>query len=97
MPVKRNSKNSAAKRRAANARGTTAPKKLTPAQVTKQKEQMRRYDEMMLPKRRIRLEEDRRLLRKLYTLFGGANKAEWRIVDPTMAATFPNNKMYKPV
>lgn len=57
---------------------------------------MKKYNEMMLPKRLIRHEDDRRLLRNLFRAFGGTNKKEWHIVDPVMAATFPNS-FYKAI
>lgn len=52
---------------------------------------MKRYNEMMLPKRVMQQENDRQLLRRLFAAFGGTNKAEWHIVDPVMAEVFPKS------
>lgn len=52
---------------------------------------MKKYNEMMYPKRLIRQQEDRQLLRKLFAAFKGTNKKEWHIVDPVMAEVFPNS------
>lgn len=96
MPATPKSKSSAARRRAANARDTDAPKKLSPTMQKKADEMMRKYNAAMLPKRLIQQQGDRQLLRKLFDAFGGTNKKKWHIVDPMMAATFPNS-FYKPV
>ena len=96
MPATTRSKSSAARRRAANARDTDAPKKLSPTMQKRADETLRKYNQAMYPKRLIRHEDDRQLLRKLFAAFGGTNKSEWHIVDPVMAATFTNS-FYKAI
>lgn len=54
-------------------------------------EMMRKYNQAMYPQRLTQQQDDKQLLRKLFDTFGGTNKTQWRIVDPVMAAVFPNS------
>lgn len=85
------SKSSAARRRAVNARDTDVSKKLSPTMQKRADDMMKKYNEIMIPKRQQLQESDKVLLQTLFQAFQGTNKAEWHIIDPIMAEVFPNS------